>query len=405
VGDFDIVVAGGGPGGLSAARSSAGKGARVLLVEQSPEIGSPIRTSGGSFIRDLEAFGIPPRLYHPIHRCRFAAPGSEASFSYADPVLCIMDVRGVYQFLAERAIAAGAAIRLATSALAPIFEHGFVRGLRIRTPGGREESIGCRVLIDATGHRAALIKQAGVHPGFRRFGVGAELDLYAPACDRFEAVLMVGSEVAPAGYAWAFPWGDRRVRVGVGIIHPDSDAAPGRYLDALIANAARFGIDLAGAQPVEAHHGLIPAAPAAAQFAGNGILGAGDAAGQASTFVGEGIRWAMAAGRMAGETAAEAVANGDCSEAFLSRYQTRWKRACGPSLRIAYEINLRISRWDDRAWRDGVELLKLLSPAEFAQALRSDFTPSWMLRLLCAHPSLAKRGLKALIDRVAPPTG
>ena len=35
---------------------------------------------------------------------------------------CIIDVRGTFQFLAERAIAAGAEIRLSTQAVAPLFE-------------------------------------------------------------------------------------------------------------------------------------------------------------------------------------------------------------------------------------------------------------------------------------------
>jgi len=81
-----------------------------------------------------------------------------------------------------------------------------------------------------------LLKQSGLDPGFQRFGVGSEYDMFAPHCDQSEAVLIVGGTVAPSGYAWVCPWGHGRVRVGVGVVHPDSSENPERYLD----SQARF---------------------------------------------------------------------------------------------------------------------------------------------------------------------
>src|SRR6185312_1218920 len=102
----DIVVAGGGPGGLEAAATAARLGCSTIVIEQDPEIGSPTRTTGGSFIADMIELGIPDHLYHPIHRCRFLAPNNAADFDYTQPVACVIDVRGVFQFLAERATVA-----------------------------------------------------------------------------------------------------------------------------------------------------------------------------------------------------------------------------------------------------------------------------------------------------------
>ena len=95
-----------------------------------------------------------------------------------------------------------------------IVDNGFVTGVRTRSG-----NLPAKLVIDATGHRSVLLKNAGLDPGFQRFGVGAEYDMYAPNCDENEAVLLVGDRVAPSGYAWVFPWGRHRVRVGVGIIH------------------------------------------------------------------------------------------------------------------------------------------------------------------------------------------
>ena len=398
---FDVIIAGGGPGGLSAAEAVAKTGASVLVLEQNREIGSPARTTGGSFVQDMKALGIPEGLYHTIKRCRYISPHNSVSFTYEDePVTCVLDVRGVFQFLAERAIDAGAKISVGTTAGDPVLTNGVVTGIKAKTPTVPELEYQSKVLIDATGYRSQLLKQAGVSPGSKRFGVGSEYDLYAPYCDQDEAVLIVGSQIAPAGYAWIFPWGHKRVRVGVGILHTDSDAHPDQYLDILIERSAEFGVNLKGAQPVEYHFGLVPSDGVLDDFVGDGIMAVGDAAGQPSALVGEGIRWAIKAGRMAGEVAGDAVQANDFSKEFLSRYQKQWNAKFGKNLRIAYEINRKVAQWDDDKWDQKTELLKLFTPHQFGQALQANFVAGWAFQLLWSHPKLLKEGFKELKDRL-----
>ena len=373
---YDAIVAGSGPAGLSSAEALARRGRSVLVLEQYHEIGSPIRTSGGSFIADLEELGIPADLYHPISRIRFLSSNNVAVFEWSRPVMCVIDVRRVFQFLAGRAIAAGARIRLATAVEAPVLEDGRVTGVRTAT-----EVLRSRVVIDATGYKSVLLKQAGLDPGFRRFGVGAEYDLYAPYCDQAEAVLMVGG-VAPSGYAWVFPWGAHRVRVGVGIIHPDHRGRPEDFLDRWIAELPRFGVDLSGASAVEQHAGLIPSERFAERFAGDGILGVGDAAGHASSLLGEGIRWAIHAGRMAGEAAADALDGGDVSRAGLGVFEKRWRKRFGMNLKLAHRINQRIAGWDDAHWDRRMSIVKRMSADQFAAALRTDLTGGLLRSLI-----------------------
>jgi len=376
----DVIIAGGGPAGLSAAATIARAGRSVTVLEQNHEIGSPIRTSGGSFIDEMDALGIPARLYHPISRVRFLSPKDAAAFDYPQPKFCILDVRGTFQYLAERAIAEGARIRLSAHAASPITEDGIVRGVRTNS-----EELRSRLVIDATGYRSTLLKQAGLDPGFQRFGVGSEYDLFAPHCDQGEAVLLVGGTVAPSGYAWVCPWGCGRVRVGVGVVHPDSRENPEEYLDTLVANADRFGVNLKGAQPVEHHTGLIPSERFVDRFAGDGILGIGDAVGNASSLLGEGIRWAIHAGRMAGEVASRALAKGDVSRAALEPFERQWRKRFGADLRLAHEINVRISKWDDDKWDRRTKLLKLLNPDQFAEALKTNLRGRWLWRFAASH--------------------
>lgn len=399
ISSVDVVVAGGGPAGLAAAEAAAQRGVSVAVLEKNAEIGSPTRTSGGSFIRDLEEIGVPASLYHPVRVCRFVSPNRSARFEYPDPIACAIDVRRVYQFLAQRAIQAGAQVFPASTVLDPVLENGFVRGVRVKNFRGVETEIRSRILIDATGYRAGLLKKAGVSPGHQRFGVGAEYDLYAPNYNEDEIVLMVGSRIAPSGYAWALPWGGGRVRLGVGVIHADTNANPEDYLNRLVENGGKFGMDLRGAQPVEYHTGLIPSDGLSECFVGNGILGAGDSAGQPSALLGEGIRWAIWAGAMAGQTAAESIAANDPSAEFLARYNKRWRGKFGANLRIAAEINRRIARWSDERWDWGTELLAGLTPYQFGQALKTELLGAWAIQAFWSSPGLVKTGAREIFRR------
>lgn len=400
----DVVIAGGGPGGLSAAKILAERGVRVLVLEANAEIGSPTRTTGGTFIRDAQALGIPPNLYHPVRRGRLHSAHRVVERAYDPPFACILNVRGVFQFLAERAVDAGALLRMSTSATDVVMDKENVVGVRSKDVRGIETEIWARLTFDATGYRATLSKRAGLHPGFERFGVGAEYDMYAPYYDEDETVGIVGSAFAPAGYAWTAPYGNHRVRVGVGIIHGDSKENPRDYLDKFVERAAEFKINLKGAQPLEYHYGLIPSDGMAKKFVMSGMIALGDAAGQPSALLGEGIRWAIRGGRLAGEVAADALRADNVSESFLARYEQQWRKQFGTNLRIAALINKRIAGWNDAQWDEGIELLDQLTAEQFGEAIASNFVSTWTLWALAANPQLLRKSLglaRAMLTRPA----
>src|SRR5438105_13707296 len=94
---FDVVIVGGGPAGLSAAHVLGDAGATVLVVEKYPEIGEPVRTSGGTWIRDMAEHGIPADLYHSFRRIRLVTAGSEATFENREAKSCVLGVRRTYR--------------------------------------------------------------------------------------------------------------------------------------------------------------------------------------------------------------------------------------------------------------------------------------------------------------------
>jgi len=396
--DYDVLIVGGGPAGLAAAESAAQRGVRVLVLERQNEIGYPIHTSGGSWISDMKALSVPEQLYHPITNVVFLSPQREVSLHYNPAVACVVDVRGLYQHLAQRAIAAGATLRMRHTVEQTLLEDDRIVGVTAKNHVGERVKLRSAVTIDASGFSRHVGVRAGMGAAFHRYGYGAEYDLYAPNYPQDELYLIMGSSFAPRGYAWVFPRGNGRVRLGVGVIHPDCDEDARAYLDRIMHDIPQLSEKFKGASPIEYHTGLFPSEAPLERFSRAGLLLVGDAGGQGSTLVGEGIRFAIYSGQMGGQVAAEAVRVGDTSAAFLARFDKQWRARFGRDMDIAYMINKRISTYNDLQWDSSLDLMKRLMPDQMAQALRGDFSASLVMGILARNPSLIVSGGKRFLD-------
>ncbi|HAZ64767.1 MAG TPA: hypothetical protein DCZ72_14315, partial [Armatimonadetes bacterium] len=64
----EILVVGGGPAGLATAATAAVCGREVALVHADAEFGRPVRTSGGAWLSEVRALGLPTGLYRAVDR-------------------------------------------------------------------------------------------------------------------------------------------------------------------------------------------------------------------------------------------------------------------------------------------------------------------------------------------------
>ncbi len=395
----DVLILGAGPAGLSAARVCALAGTRVHVVEKKCEIGSPVRTSGATWVGSMEQAELPATLYHRIETIRVCSPSRDVSFKNTGAGICVLDVRGTLQYLARKAIEVGATISVGTQAIAPILNNGMVRGARVQTAYGKEHAISAQVVIDATGGASVLARALQLFKGFRRWGQGLEYDLYAPLWPPGDFVLLMGSNVAPTGYAWIFPWDDRRVRVGVGITIPEGRGTDlHACLNRILQNDPRFAPHFKGASQIEVHRGCIPNEPFPADPFGDGFIIIGDAASQASQLAGEGIRFAMEMGRIAGRICALAVKKGDVSSRFLGKAHTEWKKRHRANFLIAHELNIRMASFSDAQWDKAIEYLERLSSTQFLSFLKTEFSLGLFMGIIAKNPTLAGKDLvKALL--------
>src|SRR5918912_2800672 len=169
--DYDVVIAGGGPAGTSAAIHLANAGARVLLIEQKR---FPRAKLCGEFIspeclEHFERLGVAERMFDAggaelIETVFYSERGRKVSVPSAWFGLAKRSALGLSRAemdarLLERARQAGAQVLEETQAHELILEKGRVRGLQLREPKGAERNVRSLVTIDATGRASALVRR------------------------------------------------------------------------------------------------------------------------------------------------------------------------------------------------------------------------------------------------------
>ncbi len=198
-------------------RLAAGLETLVLERQASIRRGAFGDEGGATALETVFRLDTPRSLYHPVQRIRVASPGASTTLEIEE--ICILDVRGFYRWLGARAATAGARVLTRHSAKEPLLESGAVVGGKVSCENATFD-IRARVVVDASGHRAGFSKAAGLHPGFTRFGIGAEYELSSSSArqsGRFSCRRTLGS----SRLRWSFPWGENRVRLGVGVHHVD----------------------------------------------------------------------------------------------------------------------------------------------------------------------------------------
>src|SRR5436190_10846832 len=311
--DTDVLVIGAGPAGAIAAWEAkrAAPELDVVLLERDRVVGLPVRCAEGVGDAGLREFVDPdgaPWVARRITRIIFVAPDdTEVPVAEGRTVAWILDRTRFDAFLAAGAAAAGVEVRVATEAAGMERDPDGRWHVRVRGPGGNEETLCARLVIGADGVEAMVGRWAGLDTRVpaRDMESCAQYVVQGIDFDPDAIYLQFGDAVAPGGYAWIFPKGVGIANVGLGLVALKSDGRNARqYLDAWMdrryPNGARTGYTVGG---VIVHTTV-------QQTYADGLLVAGDAAHMINPLSGGGIVNAMKAGRLAGCTVAAVIRAG-----------------------------------------------------------------------------------------------
>jgi len=393
--EYDIVVVGAGPAGLSAAYSAAKNGANVVVLERDDGVAHNVRTSGVSWIEEITKFGITEEHYNPIRNYTFFSPSNEIILGGSESRCCVLNVRSTYQHLAFQAAGVGAKIMVKANVTNALFTNGRISGVRVNTPKG-ELDINADLVIDASGFGTVIGRKMGFVSEWKRYGVGAEYECYAENLSGDTWALMVGSMYSPAGYAWIFPLSKNRVRIGVGIGRPESNEEPLDLLNAMLEKRPKPLDRMGKIEPIEMHYGFIPNEGVRTNTVTDGFILVGDSAGQSNPLVLEGIRYAIEFGRLAGEIGSKALQYGVTKES-LWEYEKAWKAKVQDKIAAALKVQSRWLHLTDEQWDKEIEIIKDMSVDEFIDFIRADFSISKMLKLALHHPKIAARQLFSMV--------
>ncbi len=274
----EILVIGGGPGGLACATLLAHNGAKVILAERKAVIGPKVCAGGitwGGLIKH-----IPERLIErPFPEQQIVTPWQHIVVTEKNPIIATVSRQRLGQWMAEQAQAAGVTVLTGTRALS--LENNRAS---LEREDGQRITIGFDHLVGADGSHSLVRRFLGLPVHAMGIGINCML----PGQHRhMEWHLHAGR--FGSGYGWIFPHAEV---VSIGAYGDVNNLSAPLLKKRLLAWAGSQGFRL---DPDALRAGLVNFDYRGLRFDRTWLVG--DAAGLASGLTGEGIYPALISGR------------------------------------------------------------------------------------------------------------
>jgi digeranylgeranylglycerophospholipid reductase len=312
--DADIIVIGASPAGLMAARNACEKGSSVILLEKKEEIGNPPHPANSFFKGMLDKCGEvadPSYVTHKLKGMQIISPSGRI-VEVETPGYAIDKTR-FDRFYAEKIMKIGVDLRKGIEA------HNIHREeekFSIDTSAGVFTS---KLVIISDGINSKMASLLGLrtmkHPEDIAWGI--ELEVRAPSLGKAKMFEYYVGNHAPGWKTTYSPRGGDSAAIGAYVRRCGKDATP--YLNAWVEKFKK----LKGLEELEIVRRLSGGDPIVTlpnEYISSGVMVVGGAAGQS------GICYAMRAGQICGDVAADAIKKGDVSKNVLSEYRKTWEK-------------------------------------------------------------------------------
>ena len=336
---YDLIIAGAGPAGSSAAREAGKAGMNVLLIDKD-RFPRYKPCGGGLSERALSYldFSLPGNI------CERSITGARIRFGdrvidrHKDYRLTVTLTRSIFDdFLLKKAQEIG--VHVATGKKVLDFRED---SEKVEVRAG-DETYRSKYLIVAAGSQNRLKERVRDRDGKDRYGVCmvTEVPEKNDAIDkRLGNALEFHFGVARMGYGWIFPH-DGYYSVGIGGMANDLSNPRKVMIDFLRKNG------FAGSYKLRGH--LIPFGGITRPIASSRVLLSGDSAGFVDSFTGEGIAYAIKSGQNAARTVANKLEDDDLD--LAGSYQQSCKRDFGDDLKYSLIMAKIMHSWPEMFFR------------------------------------------------------
>ena len=363
---YDVVVVGAGPVGSTAARYAALNGAKVLLLEEHPSIGSPVGCTGLLSTRAVAECELKPSdefVFNSVRGAFVHAPdGQHLPIDGRQTKAYVVSRKNFDRALAVMAVEEGVELSLRTRAVGFEKENPEAgKGGKKSSPAklrviknGRLETICASVVIGADGVKSRIASYAGLEKPAR---VLPGIQIEAPyASDDSDFVELFPGSSAPGFFAWTVPVDEKISRIGLALEpglawkNGQEESSPLSYLEKFLHSNPHVKSRYSGGM-LDFVVGGIPIGPPE-KTVSDGVMLVGDAAGQAKPTSGGGVYTGAFAAKIAGKVAADAALEGDTSAKRLSEYDQLWRKGLGKELEIGMKIHDYMGKLEDRQLND-----------------------------------------------------
>lgn len=384
---YDVIVVGAGPAGSMAAKTTASKGMKTLLLDRRKEIGAPVRCGEGigiHWIKELNIIVDPKWVSCELGGAFIGGPnGKGVTFRSDTSKGYVVDRKVFDKALAIDAANSGAEIISKAEVVDIIKENNKIAGVVAIINGERKE-FHSKLVIAADGGESTIARMAGINSTATLYDTdfGIEYEMVGVNCSDLIEIFL-GREIAPRGYFWIFPKGKNVANVGVGIGGLEKGNAK-YYLDKFIAeHPERF----TNSAIVAIKGGVIPVGEPLNKLVLDNFMVIGTAAHMVDPIHGGGIALAAESGIFAGNAAVNALNKNDFSESFLKKeFEEKWRQKEEQKLLKRLKLRKALEKLNDD---DLNAVFDIIAGEDIDSLLRGNFTPV-VKKVILTRPQLLK---------------
>ncbi len=368
---YDLIVAGGGPSGASAARRAAKNGLKTLLLEK--ELLPRYKPCGGAVSEHARSFLDFPV---PLEISEEDIYGVKVSYNGRTIVgrkgyrLAVTVTRSRFDYyLVRKAEEAGAAV-IDGTAVTDYREDS--DGVSVRAGGSEYRT---RYLITAEGAHGSLKRRVRRPDEKTEYAIAVELGVAkdkGSISEESRDLIEIDFSAARNGYGWVFPH-DGYYSIGVGGV-AEYLSKPKLDMDRFLCNKGFSSSSSGPSKTVHKQAGhMIPLGGIERRVASGRVLLSGDAAGFVDAFTGEGIAYAIRSGQIAADVVSGNVINGRGFSELDVDYRLACKSEFSDNLRYALILNRLMYRFPKTFFSIMIEHASLVERLMDIPAARSTY--------------------------------